>query len=68
MWEVAIAVTIWLTPPPESQYYSCPNGYLVKDLEDCPPVIIRRAPGNPPIGGGPGRRGLLGLGGIGGIL
>ncbi|AYB70561.1 hypothetical protein SEA_SERENDIPITOUS_19 [Mycobacterium phage Serendipitous] len=53
----------------EAPYVSCRDGYVAPSLDQCP-VIQRHTTGPPipPIGGGPRRRGLLGLGGVGGLL
>lgn len=68
MWEMIMAIHLIVMPPQTPSYVSCPDGHIVLNLGDCPPIIQHHAPGTPPIGGGPrGRGGLLGLG-IGGIL
>lgn len=80
MWEVIAALTIWAIPaaPPniaqQPVHVSCLDGHIVENLSDCP-VVARPGPNmsNVPYGGGAaprggGPRGLLGLGGIGGIL
>lgn len=69
------APTMMLAGPtvgiPEAPYVSCRDGYVAPSLDQCP-TIQRHTTGPPipPIGGGPrgGRRGLLGLGGVAGIL
>jgi len=69
MWEIIATITIALSPSETPHYVSCPSGYVVENIADCP-VIPKHNHYNPdaPIGGGPrGRGGLLGLG-IGGIL
>ena len=74
MWKITIAI-VWmgfvvvshLPQDPYNPHVSCPDGHIVATLADCPPTTLHRAPGDPPIGGGPHRSGLLGLG-IGGIL
>lgn len=56
---------------PQAPYVSCRDGYVAPTLADCPTIQKHTTgPPIPPIGGGPrgGRRGLLGLGGVAGIL
>lgn len=77
MWEVIIALTISAAPPlappdkplpPQAPYVSCLDGYIAPSLDQCPnPRYHRTNDPNAPVGGGPHRTGLLGLG-IGGIL
>lgn len=73
MWEIVVALTIWGSPAlapelPERPYLSCIDGHIVERLSECPSLPNHRGDGPAPIGGGPVRRGLLGLGGVGGIL
>jgi hypothetical protein len=66
MWAMILAGGIALSPfpaAPAPNTYNCSKPeYRQTHLAEC------NLTSNPPIGGGPGRRGLLGLGGIGGIL
>ena len=70
MWQIAVALAIFAAPAETVPHVSCVDGHIVTSLSECPPVQ-HHGPnpyGGGPVGGGPGRRGLLGLGGIGGIL
>jgi hypothetical protein len=67
MWEIIAALIIWGSPP-DRPFLSCIDGHIVERLSECPPIPDHKNPSTAPIGGGPGRRGLLGLGGLGGIL
>lgn len=62
-----LTITLVLSPAPERPYISCIDGHIVEKLSDCPPMRDNTKPTPAPIGGGPTRGGLLGLG-IGGIL
>lgn len=67
MWEIAMAITIWASPP-QRPYVSCIDGHIVTSYDKCPQVSKHNGNQSPPVGGGPtSRGGLLGLG-IGGIL
>lgn len=66
MWAL-VALTIWASPPATvPPHVSCIDGHIVENLADCPTVPRHGDNQHPPAGGGP--RGLLGLGGIGGLL
>jgi hypothetical protein len=77
MWTLIVALAIAAAPPltppghpliPQAPYVSCPDGYIAPSLDQCPPPRVHRPPG-PDVGvGHGGARGLLGLGGLGGIL
>lgn len=71
--EVMLALMIWGSPAlspdlPQRPYLSCIDGHIVENLSECPSIPSHQHDSPAPIGGGPGRRGLLGLGGLGGIL
>jgi hypothetical protein len=65
--EVVVALAVLMAPLPQRPYVSCIDGHVVENLGDCP-VVHKPPAAAPPMTGGGGRRGLLGLGGIGGIL
>lgn len=72
MWEIVVALMIWGSPalaPDISHhpYLSCIDGHIVENLSECPIISSHQHESHAPIGGGPHRTGLLGLG-IGGIL
>lgn len=78
MWAVIAALTIAASPPlapasdqviAQAPYVSCRDGYIAPSIGECPASTSAGVEAtDPPLGGGGGRRGLLGLGGLAGIL
>lgn len=74
MWAVITALTIAAAPPlappvAQAPYVSCRDGYIAPSVGECPTSTTAGIEAtDPPLGGGGGRRGLLGLGGLGGFL
>lgn len=63
---LAVMSFIIIMSPPQEPYVSCIDGHIVTSLDQCPITQKHTHEDPKPYGGG--NRGLLGLGGIGGIL